>query len=65
MVALLHSALPIALSGPSPTPYVIGVGVGFLIGAMGHIVRSSLLIMTGILLIGAATALFAFQGPPA
>jgi len=64
VLALLHSALPIALSGPSPTPYVIGVALGFLIGAAGHVVRSNLLIMTGILLIGVATALFAFQGPP-
>jgi hypothetical protein len=64
VVALLHPALPIALSGPSPTPYVIGVALGFLVGAMGHLMRSTLLIMTGILLIGVSTAVFAFQGPP-
>jgi hypothetical protein len=62
--ALLSPALPIALSGPSPTPYLIGTVVGLLIGVSGHIVRSNLLIASGIVIIGVSTGAFAFQGPP-
>ncbi|HEV3228040.1 MAG TPA: hypothetical protein VGY97_01100 [Solirubrobacteraceae bacterium] len=64
MAVLLSWALPIAQTGPSPTPYLIGTVVGLFIGVAGHVVRSNLLIATGIIIIGVSTAVFAFQGPP-
>jgi hypothetical protein len=39
----------------SPTFFVVLLGLGFLIGTLGHIVKSRTLVVAGILLIFAAT----------
>ena len=39
----------------SPTFFVVLLGLGFLIGTVGHIIRSRTLVIAGILLIFAAT----------
>ena len=39
----------------SPTFFVVLLGLGFLIGTLGHIVKSRTLVIAGILLIFAAT----------
>jgi hypothetical protein len=36
------------------------MGVGFLVGAYGHLSRSRTLILAGILIVGLVSALFAF-----
>ena len=36
------------------------MGVGFLIGVFGHVIKSRLLILTGIAIVGAASAYVAF-----
>jgi hypothetical protein len=36
------------------------MAVGFLIGIAGHVTRSRTLILTGILIVGAISAIFAF-----
>ncbi len=36
---------------PSPRPYLILLGLGFLIGTIGHVVRSKILIAAGLLTI--------------
>jgi hypothetical protein len=63
VAVLLPSVLPIAQSGPNPTPYLVGTVVGLLIGVAGHVVKSNLLIAAGIIIIGVSTGAFAFQGP--
>ncbi len=39
----------------SPTFFIVLLGLGFLIGTLGHIIKSRTLIVAGILLIFAAT----------
>ena len=39
----------------SPTFFVVLLGLGFLIGTLGHIIKSRTLVIAGILLIFAAT----------
>ena len=41
-------------------PYAIAMGVGFLIGVFGHVIKSRTLILTGILMVGLVSAYFAF-----
>ena len=41
-------------------PYAAVMAVGFLVGVAGHIIRSRLLIVTGILIVGAVSGYFAF-----
>ena len=36
------------------------MGIGFLIGVFGHVIKSRLLILTGIAIVGAASAYIAF-----
>jgi hypothetical protein len=36
------------------------MGVGFLVGVFGHVIRSRLLILTGICIVGATSAFIAF-----
>ena len=55
MVVLVPAALP-----TSPGPYAAVMAIGFLIGIAGHITRSRTLILTGILIVGAISAIFAF-----
>ena len=51
--------LPLAAS-TSPGPYAIAIGVGFVIGIYGHLSHSRTLILTGIVIVGAVSAYFAF-----
>jgi hypothetical protein len=44
----------------SAAPYAIAMGVGFAIGVYGHIIKSRPVILTGILIVGALSAYFAF-----
>ncbi len=55
MVILVPAALP-----TSPGPYAIVMAVGFLVGIYGHLARSRILILIGILVVGAVSAIFAF-----
>lgn len=55
MVNLVSAALP-----TSPGPYAILMAAGFLIGIYGHMARSRTLILTGILIVGLVSAIFAF-----
>jgi hypothetical protein len=55
VVILVPAALP-----SSPGPYAAVMAVGFLVGIYGHLIRSRTLILTGILLVGVVSALFAF-----
>ena len=41
-------------------PYAAVMGVGFLIGVYGHVIKSKTLILVGIALVGAVSAYFAF-----
>ena len=47
--------MSLAAFAPSPTPFVVLMGVGFLVGAIGHVYKSNTLIATGIGLIFMAT----------
>ena len=47
--------MPLAAFDPSPVPFVALMGIGFLIGAIGHVYKSNTLIATGIGLIFLAT----------
>jgi hypothetical protein len=51
--------LPIAASTPIGA-YAAVIGLGFLIGTYGHVIHSRTLILTGILIVGAVSAYFAF-----
>jgi hypothetical protein len=41
-------------------PYAAVMGVGFLIGIFGHVIKSTALILTGIAMVGLVSAYFAF-----
>jgi hypothetical protein len=41
-------------------PYAAVMGFGFLIGVFGHVIKSRTLILTGIVIVGAVSAYFAF-----
>jgi uncharacterized membrane protein len=47
--------MSLAAFDPSPVPFVALMGIGFLIGAIGHVYKSNSLIATGIGLIFLAT----------
>lgn len=49
-----------ATAPASVTPYAIALAVGFLIGVFGHVIKSRLLILTGILIVGVVSAYVAF-----
>jgi hypothetical protein len=58
----VHAMLPL-IPAAAPTtvgPYATVLAVGFLIGVFGHVIKSKLLILTGILIVGAMSAYFAF-----
>ena len=42
---------------PSPAPFVVLMGLGFLIGTVGHVYKSRIMVATGIGLILVATLL--------
>jgi hypothetical protein len=41
-------------------PFAAVMGFGFLIGVYGHVIKSRLLILTGILIVGLVSAYFLF-----
>jgi hypothetical protein len=41
-------------------PYAVVMGVGFLIGVYGHVIKSRTLILIGIALVGGVSAYFVF-----
>ena len=47
----------LAAFSPSPVPFIVLMGAGFVIGAAGHLYRSRALVATGIGLIFIATLL--------
>ena len=47
--------VPVAAFNPSPTPFVVLMAVGFVVGAVGHVYKSKTLVATGIGLIFMAT----------
>jgi hypothetical protein len=47
--------VPLAAFDPSPTPFVVLMAVGFLVGGIGHLYDSKTMIATGIGLIFLAT----------
>jgi hypothetical protein len=47
--------VPLAAFNPSPTPFVVLMAVGFVVGAVGHVYKSKTLVATGIGLIFMAT----------
>jgi hypothetical protein len=58
-VHVVLSLIPLA-AATTVGPYAAVLGVGFLIGVFGHVIKSRLLILTGILIVGAVSAYFAF-----
>jgi hypothetical protein len=44
----------------SVAPYAAAMGFGFLIGVFGHVIKSTPLILTGIVIVGAVSAYFVF-----
>ena len=50
----------LAAVSDNAAPYAIAMAVGFAIGVFGHINKSRPLILTGILIVGAVSAYFAF-----
>ena len=49
-----------ATAPTSVTPYAVAMAVGFLIGVIGHINKSRVLILAGIFIVGAVSAYIAF-----
>ena len=47
--------MPLAAFAPSPTPFVVMMAVGFIVGAVGHLYENKTMIATGIGLIFLAT----------
>ncbi len=55
MVILVPAALPSTVG-----TYVGILAVGFLVGIAGHVTRSRILILAGILIVGVVSVVFAF-----
>lgn len=55
MVVLIPAALPSNIG-----PYAAVLATGFVIGIVGHVVRSRTLIITGILIVGTVSVIVAF-----
>lgn len=53
-------AILVLAASTSLGPYAAVMGFGFLIGVYGHVIHSRTLILTGILIVGAVSAYFAF-----
>ena len=49
-----------ATAPTSVTPYAVAMAVGLLIGVIGHINKSRVLILAGIFIVGAVSAYIAF-----
>lgn len=55
MLRLIPASAPTSVA-----PYAIAMLVGFVVGVFGHVIKSRLLILTGILIVGAVSAYVAF-----
>jgi hypothetical protein len=55
--------LALAVQSSQVNVSLIALALGFLIGILGHVIRSRTLIITGILVIGAVSAYFALVLP--
>ena len=55
MLILVPAALPTKVG-----PYIAIIAVGFAVGIAGHLIRSRILILTGILIVGAVAVIFGF-----
>ena len=55
MLVLIGAALPTKVG-----PYIAIIAAGFAIGIAGHILRSRILILTGILIVGTVAVVFGF-----
>ena len=55
MLFLVPAALPTNVD-----PYIATFAAGFAIGIAGHLVRSRILILTGILIVGGVAVIFGF-----
>jgi len=55
VVVLIPAALPSNIG-----PYAAVLATGFVIGIVGHVVRSRTLIITGILIVGTVSVIVAF-----
>jgi hypothetical protein len=53
------SLIPLA-AATTVGPYAVVMAVGFLVGVYGHVIKSRLLILIGIVIVGAVSAYFAF-----
>ena len=61
----MHGQLIVlAASDPPVFPYLAGIAAGFVVGAFGHTIRSTFVILLGILIIGLTTALFIIATDP-
>jgi hypothetical protein len=49
--------VPVLAFSPSPLPFITLMGIGFLVGVVGHVYRSRPLVATGIGLVFIATLL--------
>jgi hypothetical protein len=55
VLILVPAALPTKVG-----PYIAIIAVGFAVGIAGHLIRSRILILTGILIVGAVAVIFGF-----
>jgi hypothetical protein len=54
------ASLVLAAVSDNVAPYAIVMGVGFLVGVYGHVIKSRTLILIGIALVGGVSAYFVF-----
>jgi hypothetical protein len=54
----------LAAGNLSVLPYMVGMALGFLIGAFGHLVKASAIILLGIFLIALTAILFVIATNP-
>jgi hypothetical protein len=56
--------LHLAVQSSQVNVILVALALGFLVGVVGHVIRSRTLILTGILVIGMVSAYFAFVLQP-
>jgi hypothetical protein len=52
--------LQLAAVSDNVAPYAVVMGLGFLIGTYGHVIKSRTVILVGIAMVGAVSAYFVF-----
>lgn len=52
--------LQLAAASDNLAPYAVVMGVGFLVGIYGHVIKSRTVILIGIALVGGVSAYFVF-----